>query len=219
MIRKYSEEDVEWLRLVARYKWKSDERYSCLQCSHKKYSTGKSPYSRKCTMCKYEESAISGTLFHGMRIPISKAMSILESLMRSTAEYVDHIFDTPHKKKKFMEGKLPVQRGLLRVSTTELARRHRIQQKTAWSFLNKIMEQLDDREFDEDDVEEMGQQYVNFRSWYKWIKTERTAGYAALFMLVLTFNVQDDDYSRAMKGVLKSLIETTHGDDGESEVI
>ncbi len=211
MSKKYSIEDAEWLEIAAKCKWPQDESYSCLVCGNKKYSEGKSPFSRKCSKCKYEESVISGTVFHGMKLPISKAMAIFESLMLSTNEYMEAIFANPKRLKKFQEDKLSIRKGYLRISSTRLAREHKIQQKTAWSFLNKIMACLDNQKYSEEDIERLGGAYSNFKSWYKWIRVERTAGYYALFMLVVRSHITD--FESELEVVLKDLINVTHGKD------
>lgn len=63
------------LELIAAYKWK--EGYRCKNCGSEKYFRGKSPYSRRCSKCKKDESATAGTVFHKLRIPIDVALRIV----------------------------------------------------------------------------------------------------------------------------------------------
>lgn len=62
------------LEILADQKWA--EGYVCKNCGHTNYCKGRSPYSRRCTRCKYEESARAHTIFHKCRIPLPKAFKI-----------------------------------------------------------------------------------------------------------------------------------------------
>ncbi|MGM0566169.1 MAG: transposase [Bacteroidota bacterium] len=62
------------LKVLADEKWA--EGYQCRRCGHTNYCRGRSPYSRRCTRCKYEESAQAHTIFHKCRIPLPKAFKI-----------------------------------------------------------------------------------------------------------------------------------------------
>lgn len=62
----------EWLCLK---KW--EDGYVCLKCGHTNYCKGNSPSSRRCTRCKYVESATANTAFHKCKIPIQEAFLIL----------------------------------------------------------------------------------------------------------------------------------------------
>lgn len=67
--------DVEKvLKFVADIKWENG--FVCRKCSHNNYCEGKSPFSRRCTRCKAEESATAHTLFHNIKFPINKAFFI-----------------------------------------------------------------------------------------------------------------------------------------------
>ena len=62
------------MEFVGRVKW--SHGYSCRQCGNTNYCSGKSPYSRRCTRCKKEESATAHTLFHNVKFPLHKAFQI-----------------------------------------------------------------------------------------------------------------------------------------------
>ncbi len=62
------------LKVLAEQKWSGG--YKCRRCGHTNYCKGRSPHSRRCTRCKYEESAQSHTVFHKCRIPLPDAFMI-----------------------------------------------------------------------------------------------------------------------------------------------
>ncbi len=62
------------LKVIAEEKWKNG--FVCRKCGHDNYCSGKSPFSRRCTRCKSDESATADTIFHGCRIPITDAFEI-----------------------------------------------------------------------------------------------------------------------------------------------
>ncbi len=62
------------LQFVADVKWK--DGFVCRSCGHTNFCEGKKPFSRRCTRCKKEESAIAHTLFHNIKFPINKAFFI-----------------------------------------------------------------------------------------------------------------------------------------------
>lgn len=59
---------------LSQLKWA--QGFACKQCGHTKYSKGDLPYSRKCTRCTHRETATAGTLFHGVKIDLTKAFYI-----------------------------------------------------------------------------------------------------------------------------------------------
>lgn len=67
-------EEEACLELLAQKKWVNG--FICKKCGNTNYCKGKKPYSRRCTKCKSEESATSGTLFHNCRIPMTEALEI-----------------------------------------------------------------------------------------------------------------------------------------------
>ena len=46
--------------------------YECKRCLNKKYSKGKYPYSKRCTLCGFNESPTSGTIFSNQKFSITK---------------------------------------------------------------------------------------------------------------------------------------------------
>ncbi|MDD3742177.1 MAG: hypothetical protein PHX54_00970 [Lentimicrobiaceae bacterium] len=101
---------LEW---IAGVKW--PDGYSCRKCGNTNYCKGKSPYSRRCTRCKSDESATAHTVFHHCRIPLPEAFKM--------AWMVCH---NPE------------------VSTYEIARIMDVRQMTCWNFKKRIMQCLDE---------------------------------------------------------------------------
>lgn len=66
--------ELKMLELIASVKWSNG--YICRHCHHDNYCRGKSPFSRRCTRCKREESAAAHTLFHNLKFPVNKAFYI-----------------------------------------------------------------------------------------------------------------------------------------------
>jgi hypothetical protein len=108
------ESDEKCLEFIASLKW--DEGFECRKCGNDNYCLGKTPYSRRCTRCKSEESATAGTIFHNCKFPISKAFYIA----------------------------FHVCRGNEQISTYEYARRLSLRQMTCWNFKSKISHSLDE---------------------------------------------------------------------------
>ncbi|NOX86643.1 MAG: transposase [Chlorobi bacterium] len=71
--RAFSDEN-KCLKLLADLKW--EQGFVCRKCGHTNYCKGKSPYSRRCTRCKAEESVTAHTVFHHCKIPMNKALEI-----------------------------------------------------------------------------------------------------------------------------------------------
>lgn len=61
-----------WTKFLAELKWQNG--YSCRKCGQNSYSPGRTPFSRRCTRCGYDESAIANTLLQGTHLPIEKAL-------------------------------------------------------------------------------------------------------------------------------------------------
>lgn len=55
---------------LADKKWKKG--YSCQRCRNPKHSKGKSPFSRRCTICGFDESPLSGTIFANQKFSVTK---------------------------------------------------------------------------------------------------------------------------------------------------
>jgi len=104
--------DEKCLEFLADLKWA--DGFTCRKCGNTNSCTGKSPYSRRCTKCKSEESATSGTIFHNCKFPIHKAFIIAYNVCKGKED----------------------------VSTYEFARRLALRQMTCWNFKTKIQTAL-----------------------------------------------------------------------------
>lgn len=97
------------LKAIADEKWRSG--YVCRKCGHTNFCEGKTPFSRRCTRCKSDESATAHTIFHRCRIPITDAFEIAYLVCSSE-----------------------------KISSYELSRRLDTRQMTCWKFKKRIME-------------------------------------------------------------------------------
>jgi two-component system, sensor histidine kinase LadS len=68
-------DDDNCLKFLAHIKWPSV--FSCSKCGHANFSEGRSPYSRRCTKCGYDESVTAYTLLQNTRLPINKAFYMI----------------------------------------------------------------------------------------------------------------------------------------------
>jgi hypothetical protein len=106
------ENDEKCLAFLAELKW--SQGFTCRKCDNTNSCPGKAPYSRRCTKCKSEESATTGTIFHNCKFPISKAFYIAYNVCKGKED----------------------------VSTYEFARRLSLRQMTCWNFKTKIQQAL-----------------------------------------------------------------------------
>lgn len=104
--------DMDCYKYLSDLKWLKG--YSCKKCNHDNYCKGRSPFSRRCTRCKYDESSTSGTMFHKLKFPILKAF---------------HIAFRVSVRKKGM-------------SSCELSKELDLRQKTCWAFKVKLQEAM-----------------------------------------------------------------------------
>ncbi len=100
--------DEKCFEFLAELKW--NDGFTCRKCGNDNYCSGKTPYSRRCTKCKTEESASAGTIFHNCKFPVSKAFYIAYNVCKGKEE----------------------------LSTYEFARRLSLRQMTCWNFKTKI---------------------------------------------------------------------------------
>lgn len=100
--------DEKCMEFLADLKWA--DGFTCRKCGNTNFCAGKSSYSRRCTKCKSEESATSGTIFHNCKFPIHKAFIIAYNVCKGKED----------------------------VSTYEFARRLALRQMTCWNFKTKI---------------------------------------------------------------------------------
>ena len=106
--------DDKCLEFLADLKW--EDGFTCRKCGNTNSCPGKSPHSRRCTKCKTEESATSGTIFHNCKFPVSKAFYIAYTVCKKKED----------------------------ISTYEYARRLSLRQMTYWKFKTKIKQALEE---------------------------------------------------------------------------
>jgi hypothetical protein len=97
------------LRFISEEKWKSG--FACRKCGNTNYCKGKTPYSRRCTRCKKEESATAHTIFHGCHLPLTQAFRLAYEVCQDPG-----------------------------ISTYELARQLETRQMTCWKLKKRMME-------------------------------------------------------------------------------
>jgi hypothetical protein len=105
--------DEKCYEFLAEAKWNTG--FICRKCGNINYCSGKTPYSRRCTKCKTEESAAAGTIFHNCKFPIHKAFYIAYHVCKGKEE----------------------------ISTYEFARRLSLRQMTCWNFKTRIQQALE----------------------------------------------------------------------------
>jgi hypothetical protein len=111
-LKKLFTSDEKCYEFLAELKWNNG--FICKKCGNANYCPGKTPYSRRCTKCKTEESAAAGTIFHNCKFPVSKAFYIAYNVCKGREE----------------------------LSTYEYARRLSLRQMTCWNFKTKIQHAL-----------------------------------------------------------------------------
>jgi hypothetical protein len=114
--------DEKCLEFLSGIKWENG--FVCKKCGNSNFCAGKEPYSRRCTKCKSKETATNGTIFHGVKFPISKAFYIAYTICK----------------------------GKENLSSYEFGRRLSLRQMTCWNFKTRIehalfeMDTLTDKE-------------------------------------------------------------------------
>ncbi len=81
-------DDMKCLKFLADMKWR--DHYACRRCGHDHYSSGRSPLSRRCTKCGYDESAIAFTILQNTRIPVTKAFYMIFLVYSSKGSISSH---------------------------------------------------------------------------------------------------------------------------------
>ena len=104
------------LTYLAELEWSNG--YQCRRCGHEKYCDGREAHSRRCTRCRYVESATAYTLFQKCKFSIVKAF------------YAVFLLHTHHG----------------HYSSQELSRVLDLRQGTCWSFSQKVAEAMRRRE-------------------------------------------------------------------------
>jgi hypothetical protein len=100
--------DEKCFEFLANLKWENG--FTCKKCGNTNSCPGKEPFSRRCTKCKSKETATNGTIFHGVKFPISKAFYIAYNVCKGKED----------------------------ISTYEFGRRLSLRQMTCWNFKTKI---------------------------------------------------------------------------------
>ena len=102
------------LRFLAEKKW--EHGFICRKCQNNNYCKGKTPFARRCTRCKHEESATACTIFHRCHIPITEAFRIM---------YL--VCNNPD------------------ISTYQLSREIEIRQMTCWKLKSRLLDCIENR--------------------------------------------------------------------------
>ncbi|MBF9222919.1 7TM diverse intracellular signaling domain-containing protein [Hymenobacter ruricola] len=104
------------LRYLADLKW-GHSSYRCRKCGHEKSCEAREPHARRCTRCRYVESATAGTLLQKCKFSIVKALYAVFLLHAHRGNY----------------------------SASELARVLELRQATSWAFAQKVLAALQRR--------------------------------------------------------------------------
>ncbi|RSK48039.1 7TM diverse intracellular signaling domain-containing protein [Hymenobacter rigui] len=118
------------LAYLANLKWA--DGYHCRKCGHEKYCDGREPHSRRCTKCRYVESATAYTLLQKCKFSIIKAFYAVFLIYTHKGNY----------------------------SSQELSRLLDLRQGTCWSFSQKVMEAMRRRRLSPDFDENEGWTHV-----------------------------------------------------------
>jgi hypothetical protein len=104
--------EVDCLEYLSLLKW--DQGYSCKRCGNLTYCSGKRPFNRRCTKCRYDESPTAGTMFDKVKFSLLIAFHI--------------VFKVSTKKKG--------------MSSMELSKEFELRQPTCWAFKWKIQQAM-----------------------------------------------------------------------------
>lgn len=111
---KYPDQETCY-KFLAELKWENG--YECSRCGGTNYCAGRMPYSRRCTKCTYEESALQKTIFHNNRIPINKAFYLVYLMY--------------------------VSKGT--ISSHQLSEKLEIRQSTCWAYATRVKKAMTER--------------------------------------------------------------------------
>lgn len=112
---KYFCNDDDCYKHLASIKWQ-DDAFICKKCGNTTYHKGRSPYSRRCNRCKYDESVTAGTMFEKLKFPILAAFGIIYRMVKTNVGN----------------------------TSVELANAFHIQQRSCWAFMHKVREAMCD---------------------------------------------------------------------------
>jgi len=85
------------LEILAQAKWTNG--FVCRSCGNERYCQGRTPFSRRCTRCKKEESASAHTIFHHCRIDLPRAFEIAYMVCGTPsmpASEISRVMETRH---------------------------------------------------------------------------------------------------------------------------
>jgi hypothetical protein len=85
------------LEILATAKWAGG--FKCRHCNNERFCKGLTPFSRRCTTCKRDESATAHTIFHHCRIDLPRAFEIAYMVCGSPAipaSSISQIMGTRH---------------------------------------------------------------------------------------------------------------------------
>ena len=85
--------DDKCLEFLAGIKWANG--FVCKKCGNTNSCAGKESFSRRCTKCKAKETATNGTVFHGVKFPISKAFYIAYQVCKGKEDVSSYEFGPP----------------------------------------------------------------------------------------------------------------------------
>ena len=108
-------DDASCLKFLAEIKWHAG--YACSKCGHTNFSEGRSPYSRRCTKCGYDESVTAYTLLQNTRLLINKAFYMIFLVYASKGN----------------------------ISSHKLSAILQIRQSTCWAYSSKIKKAMKDK--------------------------------------------------------------------------
>jgi len=81
-------DDESCLKFLADIKWHNG--YACRKCNHTAYGPGRSPHSRRCSKCGYDESVTAYTMLQNTRLPINKAFYMIFLVYSSKGSISSH---------------------------------------------------------------------------------------------------------------------------------
>lgn len=104
--------DEECYQYIAAIKWENG--YECRKCGYDKSIPGKKPFSKRCSMCKYDESPTANTMFDKVKFPLLLAFHIA----------------------------FKISTKIKGMSSLELSHEFELRQKTCWAFKWKIQQAM-----------------------------------------------------------------------------
>jgi len=102
-------------KFLSELKW--EKGYKCTKCGNDHYSVDDVKFSRRCTKCRYVESALYNTIFENNKIPLNKAFYLVYLMY-------------------FNKGT---------ISSPKLSEKLEIRQSTCWAYSNRVKKVMDER--------------------------------------------------------------------------